>query len=143
MEKGNEGVSIGTPKIMKVILEEKKEPNPQKYFRLWERGNSLDIGYSQEEYKVILGKLLRKEVILANEVTIKAPITLTKRRKNGRDRISIKIPDSALTGRIQGGIQEKYQMSTTSASHHQYIVTLYSMCMKETGYDSAEAWPLQ
>ena len=97
----------------------------------------------QEEYKAILGRLLRKEVILANEVAIKAPITITKRRKNGHNRISMKIPDSALTGRIQGGIPEKYQRSTTSASHRQYIVTLYSMCMKKAGHDSAEAWPLE
>ena len=29
------------PEIMKAILEEKKEPNPLKYFRPWERGDSL------------------------------------------------------------------------------------------------------
>ena len=61
----------------------------------------MDTAYTiatQEEYKAILGKLLKKEVIFANEVAIKAPITLTKRRKNGQHRISMRIPDSALTG---------------------------------------------
>ena len=57
-----------SPEIMQVIIDEQKEPNPLKLYRPWMREDSLDTAYTtttQEEYKAILGRLLRKEVILA------------------------------------------------------------------------------
>ena len=70
---------------------------------------------------------------------------MVKRTKKGKDKIMVKIPESALTtGGIPGGIPEKYQRSTTSAAHRKYIATIYSMCMREAavqdGSDPAWAW---
>ena len=72
--------------IMKAGLCKLNEPNPLKYFRPWDRGNDLATAYttcSQEEYKKVLGKLLKKKFILANEVIPRTPITMVKRQKKG------------------------------------------------------------
>ena len=73
--------------IMRVGLCEEKEPNPHKHFRPWERGDDLATAFktcSQEEYKAVLGKLLKKKFILANEVIPRTPITMVKRQKRVR-----------------------------------------------------------
>ena len=69
---------------------------------------------------------------------------MTKRSKKRKEKITMRIPDTALTtGGIQGGIPEKYQRSTTSATHRRYIATVYSIMMKEAairdGQDPAGA----
>ena len=88
---------------------------------------------------------MNKDFILMNEIKPKTPISMTKRSKKGKEKITMRIPDTALTtGGIPGGILEKYQRSTTSAAHRKYIATMYSICMKEAAirdsHDPAGAW---
>ena len=92
-----------------------------------------------------MSQLLNQNFIFANEVKPKTPIKMVKRLKQGKERITMRIPDTALaTGGIAGGIPEKYERSTTSTAHRKYIATMYSMCMREVaikdGCDPAGAW---
>ena len=84
-----------------------------------------------EEYKAVLGKLIRKEVILPNKVARKGPIKLTRKRRGCQDMVSMKIPKDEIDIEIQNGIPEESQRSTTSECHCQYMATLYSITMKE------------
>ena len=87
---------------------------------------------------------MNKNFILSNKIKPRTPISMTKRTKRGKQEISMRIPDSALIGGIQGGIPEERQRSTISASHSRYIATVYNIMMKEAtlrdGQDPAGAW---
>ena len=82
--------------------------------------------------------------MLSNEIKVRTPISMTKRARRGKQKISMRILDSALIGGIQGRIPEERQRSTTSASHRSYIMTVYNIMMKETsfrdGQDPTGAW---
>ena len=91
------------------------------------------ISATAYEYKTILGKLIRKEVLLPNEVAQKGHINLTRKRKRFEGWVSMKISKDEIDLEIKNGIPEESQRSTTSRCHRQYISCLYNMTVKEAG----------
>ena len=97
------------------------------------------ISATADEYKTILGKLIRKEVLFSNKVAEKGHINLTRKRKRSQYWVSVKIPKDEIDLEIKNGIPEESQRSTTSRCHCQYISCLYNMTIKEVGIGE---WPL-
>ena len=83
---------------------------------------------------------MRKDYVLSNEIKVREPISIKKRKIGGKQEVSMRIPNSVLTG----GISKKRQRSTTSASHRCYIATVYQIMLRETalrdGHDPEGAW---
>ena len=124
-------------------LQEEREPNPVQAFRPWECDEVPHTKYTtatQDEFKKVLKDLTGKEYVLTSEVKAKEAIPIVKKKVDGRQVISMKIPASA----FNGGISKRRQASSTSASHRRYIASIYQMMLREAavrdGIDPAGAW---
>ena len=76
-------------------------------FRPWIREDNTETLYISaiaDEYKTILGKLIRKEVLLLHEVAQKGYINLTRKRKRSQGLVSMKMPKDEIDLEIRNGI---------------------------------------
>ena len=73
-----------TQEMMLAIVGGMKEPNEGKMFWPWVKDDDTDTIYisaTANEYRDILGKLIRREVLLPHEVAQKGNIKLTRKMK--------------------------------------------------------------
>ena len=127
--------------MMPAIVGGEREPNEKKMWRPWVKADETDkihISATESEYRDILGKLIRREVLLPHKVAQKGNINLNRKRKRSGTWVSMKMPRDEIECEVINGIPEERQESTTSKCHRQYIKSLYDMTVKQAG-DSE--WP--